>query len=335
MRLEKYLTGECPDKSEVLVALGVPADAVEVPLAAARHLEAMGGPSLQSYWNATPRPSLSCSRDKFLLAGVMALAVHRLLATVHCRHEWRLQLDVVYMTQTKPLVQSIKAVDLLCEARCYADALSVIRTLHSRTQQLVLFSLNPCLYEEWLQNPRHEKFLDGHIRRELASHGIHIFPHLYDQASEVIHGHLGALAEAGFFERGLFPEIPSVANTVFVLAKSLAGVMGWTGLSAVAADLGQEQDKFVKDVTRVYSSMLSAVLNPRDIYSIWSLLGQDRHWEKTGKDKHTVRLFDFEDYQRQLQLFHRQTKPKRLSKKYRDSSAKSADAESGMNLRNA
>jgi len=312
------MTGKCPEKTEVLVSLGVPVDAVEYPMAAARHLEAMGGPPLQSYWNATPQSSVSRSRDKFMLAGVMALAVHKLLGTVQYRHEWRLQFDVVYMTQTKPLAQSIKAVDLLCEARCYADALSVIRTLHSRTQQLVLFSLNPCLYEEWLQNPRHEKFLDGHIRRELASHGIYIFPHLYNQASEVIHGHLGALSKAGYFERGLFPEIPSVANTVFVLAKSLAGVIGWTGMSAMTADLeGQGQDKSVKDVARVYSSMLSAVLDPRDIYSIWSLLGQEKFWEKTGKDKHTVRWFDFADYQRLLQLFHRRTKPKRLSKKYR------------------
>lgn len=330
------MTDECPDKSEVLVALGVPVDAVEYPLTAARHLEVMGGPSLSSYWNATPQPSLTCSRDKFLLAGVMALAVHRLLATVNYRHEWRLQFDVVYMSQSKALAQSIKAVDLLCEAHCYADALSVIRTLHSRTQQLVLFSLNPCLYQEWLQNPRHEKFLDGHIRSELAIHGIHVFPHLYDQASEVIHGHLGALSEAGYFERGLFPELPAVANTVFVLAKSLAGVIGWTGLTAATADLeGQDQDSSVTAVARVYSSMLSGVLEPRDIYSIWSLLGQDRHWEKTGKERRTVRWFDFAKYQRQLQLFHRPTQPKRLSKKYRVSSAESAVATSEMNLRNA
>lgn len=311
------MTSEILDKSEVLVALGVPVDAVKYPLAAAHHLEAMGGPSLSSYWNATPQPSLACARDKFLLAGVMALSVHRLLAAVDYSHEWRLQFDVVYMSQSKSLAQSIKTIDLLCEAHCYADALSVIRTLHSRTQQLVLFSLCPCLYEEWLRNPRHEKFLDGHMRSELANHGIYVFPHLYDQASEVIHGHISALSEGGYFESGLFPEIPSMANTVYVIAKSLAGVIGWTGLSATIADLkNQNQDSSITAIARIYTSMLKDVLDPRDICSIWSLLGQDRHWEKTGKNKRTARWFDFIEYQRQLQLFHRQVQPKRLSKKY-------------------
>jgi hypothetical protein len=312
------MTSEYPDKSEVLVALGVPVDDVKYPLTAARHLEAMGGPALSSYWKTMPQPSLACARDEFLLAGIMALSVHRLLAAVHYCHEWRLQFDVVYMSQSKSLAQCIKTIDLLCEAHCYIDALSVIRTLHSRTQQLVLFSLCPCLYEDWHQNPRHEKFLDGHIRNELASHGIHVFPHLYDQYSEVIHGHIGALSEAGYFESGLFPEIPSVANTVYVLAKSLAGVIGWTGLSAATVDLkGQSQDSSVTAIARIYSSMLNDVLDPSDIYSIWSLLCQERHWEKTGKDKRTVRWFNFIEYQRQLQLFHRQAQPKRLSKKYR------------------
>lgn len=108
-----------------------------------------------------------------------------------------------------------------------------------------------------------------------------------------------------------------MANTVYVIAKSLAGVIGWTGLSAAIADFkGQNQDSSVTAIAGIYSSMLNDALDPKDIYSIWSLLGQERHWEKTGKDKRTARWFDFMEYQRQLQLFHRQAQPKRLSKKY-------------------
>lgn len=314
------MDAEPPNKRQILLGLGVPPEAVEYPLSGALYLEGVGGPSLASFWNEVSPGLVARQRDEFFLAGTTALAVAMLPRDVPHRNEWRLAFDVAYLFQTKPVVQAIKAVDLLCGARCYSDAFSVIRTLHSRTQQLVLFSLGPHLFDEWLRHPRHEKFLDGHIRDELSNHGIHVFSYLYDQFSEIVHGQFHALSEAGYFEVGLFPEIPAVANMVFVAAKFLFGVIGWTGMCAVLVDQDgvAQRPTQVDALAAIYAAMFRSTLLPARFDHLWTMVAEERHWERAGKDKTIIaKWFLFEEYQRQLQLFHRRVQPKSLGKKYR------------------
>lgn len=318
---------EGPSKPEILLKLGVPPEGVEYPFAGALYLEGVGGPPLSSFWNELSPDLVARQRDEFFLAGTTALAVAQLPRDIPHRNDWRLSFDVAYLFQTKPLVQAIQAINLFCTARCYSDAFSVIRTLHSRTQQLVLFSLGPHLFDEWLRNPGHEKFLDGHIRGELSNQGIYVFSHLYDQLSEVVHGQLQALSETGYFEKGLFPEIPAVANMVFVAAKFLLGVIGWVGVSAVLVDQDGVAQKppGIEALTAIYSTMFSNVLRPARFDHLWTMLAEERHWEKAGKDKTIIaKWFQFEEYQRQLRLFHRPGQPKSLGKRYRSTLGGSA-----------
>lgn len=312
-------TGD-PNKLQVLLGLGVPIAAIEIPVSGALYLESVGGPPLSSYWNKVDPEIISRQRDEFFLVGTTTLAVARCITTLPHQNEWRFSFDIAYLFQIKPLIQAIKSIDILCGARCYSDALSVIRALQSRAQQLVLFSLGPHLFKEWAQNPRHEKFLDGHIRDELSNHGIHVFSYLYDQLSELIHGHLQALSEAGYFEKGCFPEILPVANMVFVSAKFLMGVIGWAGVCALLLDQdgSKEGPTKLKALSAIYSAMLKDILHPGRLDHLWTMIAEDRHWEKAGKETFIVaKLFQFEEYQRQLGLFHRRSQPKFLGKRYR------------------
>jgi len=177
-----------PTVETVLQGLGVPLDSCGLFLDAARWLEASGGPAASSYWTAVDLPLVDRQRDEFFVAGALALIGAHLVAAEPGGSDWRIRYDGAYLFETKPLAQTICSIDLLCSARCYVDAISVVRTLQSRVQLLVLFSLGPHLFDEWLVDSGAKKFRDGEVRKELAAHSLDIFPHLYHWFSDVVHG---------------------------------------------------------------------------------------------------------------------------------------------------
>lgn len=306
----------------MLLHLGVPTSAVHHPLAGALWLDECGGPSSASFWKSTDPSLVERQRDEFFLAGTLALAGAKLLRAVPHRNDWRLQFDVAYLCETKSLGQSIKSVDLLCSGKCYADALSVIRALHSRAARLVLFSLGPHLFDEWLHDSENKKFRDANTRHELSNHDVYVFPHFYHWFSDMVHGRLEALEEVGHFEAGLFPEIPAIENMVFVAAKLLLGIMGWTALSAAVVDQDGAPTAVadVIDIRNIYAAQFrDAALDAARFDHLWTTIPQERHAERALRDGMIdVKWFDFEDYQRRLGLFHRQEHPLQLSTNYAD-----------------
>jgi hypothetical protein len=305
---------------QALLEIGVPTDVIVLPLTGGLYLEAMGGPPRCSYWNSTKdSPILEKQRDEYYLAGTSALMVAHLMTKVPNQEEWRLKFDVVYLFQVKLLAQTIRAIDLLCSAHCYGDALTLVRSLHSRAYQVILFSLSPELFDEWLRSPRHEKFLDGHMRAELGNLNIHIFPHLYEQFSEVIHGQFQGLADAGYFEQGLFPKVLPIANMAYVSAKFLMGVIGWAGVCALLQDRGSlALPEELNNLQKLYAFLVKGILIPNRFEHLWTMMAEERHWEKVSKTEVSIgKWFDFDEYKRQLDLFHRRSQPKKLGKKYR------------------
>ena len=214
-------------------------------------------------------------------------------------------------------MQGFHSVDMLCSTNCYLDAASILRTIHSRVQQIIIFSLNPFLYDYWLSNPKDEIFFDGHIRKELSKNKLYLYPHFYEWLSESVHGQEKAQSELGYFEKGIFPDIPSVKKTIYIIGKFLLGVAGWVGLCAVIEDA---EDEILSDQKNALISLYNQITNefmaPGRIDQFLTIMAEDRHVEKVGKNKFATRLFDFDEYKRQLALFHRQTKPKTLSGKY-------------------
>jgi hypothetical protein len=303
-----------------LIALGVPEAAAPLLLAGGVFFENAGGVPWSDYDSFDEDNPLAKQRSEFFFTGLASFAVAHLLKKYEHKNDWRLKCDVTFLFHLKPLAQSMAAIDSLCRARCYADAIVVARALHSRVHQLALFALGPHLFDEWLKYPKHEKFLDGHMRSELANHGIHIYPHLYDQFSEVIHGQFQALQESGLFEQGLFPRVSAVENAAYVAAKFMLGVAGWVGLAAFRLDMnGTAPSDEIGAAGALFDWLRATVLVPSRMDHLWTMIAEERHWEKVSKKTTAVaKWFDFEDFEKQMALFHRVSSPKRLGKKYRE-----------------
>ena len=225
---------------------------------------------------------------------------------------------VAYLFLLKGLAQTASSVHTLSSAGCYLDAISVIRSLHGRVNLLALFALGPHLFDEWLKTPKESRFLDGHIRDELANHKITIFPHLYEQFSETIHGQYQALAETGYLQEGLFPRIFAIENQVLVASKLLFGVVGCIGLSVLALWPCQAIVADLKEEETLFAFLVDKLLPPYRFDHLFTSIAEDRHWRKSGKDRKIVgEAFDHTEFRRQVELFGRKQRPKELGKPYR------------------
>jgi hypothetical protein len=96
----------------------------------------------------------------------------------------------------KSMLESGRSVEVLAQAGCYIDALAVCRTVCGRLNLMILLAANPALFDDWLRNPAHEKYLDGHIRDVLDGHDLEYHGQLYDELSEATHLHETILAES-------------------------------------------------------------------------------------------------------------------------------------------
>jgi len=303
--------------------MGVPNNTLHIPLIGSQYLEEMGWTPTSSFWNGTARSLPERQRNELYLVASGTIWIGLLLHKLPQQNDYRLQFDIAYLFQQKGVLQTLRSIDLLCSANCYPDALTIVRSLHTRLNLLILCSCGPYLFDDWLKNPKHEIFIDGHIRTELANHGLYPFPHLYDTFSEIVHGQYQALNESGYMVNGLFPEIPAIANLVLVGAKFLIGVMGWVGLSMLLQDRGGEGrgtrlPHELQEAVLLYKYFRESLLVPNRYDHLWTMIPEERHWNKAGKGKKIVaQWFEFDEYRRQLGLFHRKSQPKQLGKKYR------------------
>ena len=183
---------------------------------------------------------------------------------------------------------------------------------------LALFALGPHLFDEWLKDPRDKRFLDGRIRDELANHGISIFPHLYEQFSESVHGQYQALADAGYLEEGLLRRIVALENQVLVASKLLFGAVGTLGLSALELWPREGIRENLDESKELFGFLLDQILPPHRWGHLFTTIAEERHWRPAGKDKEIVaEWLDHGELRRQLELFGRKSRPKELGRPYR------------------
>jgi hypothetical protein len=84
---------------------------------------------------------------------------------------------------------------------------------------------------------------------------------------------------------------------------------------------GSAVPKEMEEIRRLYAFIREHLLQPARLDHLWTMLAEDRHWEKVSKTETAVaKWFDFDEYQRQLALFHRKGQRKTLGKKYRNAS---------------
>jgi len=310
-----FMSDIMKEKMIFLIRNGIPKESVANLTAGAMWFQEMGGIPLNEYW---VREKFD-NRDEFFLLANTLFSLTHLASTSKHKNEWRLTFDGAFLFQAKANAQSVVAIEKTVSANCYADAYAVCRAMHSRLNLLLLFSLNPFLFDYWLKNPKDERFLDGRIRSELENNGICTMPHLYKLYSEIIHGQYPALAETGYMEQGVFIEIPAIKNTIYVAAKFILAMASYSMLSMAIADL--DSASFLAPVQEweiLFDFLTKDILAHNRFDHLWTVLAESRHWEKMGKNRYKVgSSFDYKGYRDQLIKFHRASgQRKRLSKQY-------------------
>jgi len=232
-----------------------------------------------------------------------------------------LSFQAAYLSQVKQTAQSVRALDLLSSANCYADAFSVIRALHSRTNLMMLFSLSPDLFRHWIDHPKDPKYLDGHIRSELGKHGLRTMIHSYELASELLHGQIQAHSDIGLFEKGIFNDIFAIKNHLFVLGKFIVAAFAYTIIqSTIVGEIkkGQNKEEIIK-FESMFDHFFDTILSQNRWDHLFAIIANERHWEKIGKKKYDIGgTFNFSEYKEQVYKFHRKSgQRKQLSKEYR------------------
>lgn len=285
-------------------------------LAGAHYLQELGGTPMTEYWQSEKLDL----RDEFYIVLNSYFGATQIPRNIPHNNKWREAFDVVFLFPIKATAQSAVSLEILTSRYCYTDAFAVLRAMLSRANILLLCSLNPSLFDLWLKTPKDEKFLDGHIRKELENNGIFTVSHLYEFSSEILHGQAQALFDIGYFNKpGLFTEIQPIRNQVFVIAKYILAITTYSMIQMAILDFGTK--KIPDDLTQfneLYKKFISTILIPNRFEHIWTLTAEERHWEKAGKNKYNVGgLYNFEKYSEILGKFHKDSgQKKKLSKKY-------------------
>lgn len=304
-------------KIDVLLKYGLSKLQATKLVASAFFLQDEGGTAVESYWLD---PNNFSTRDEFfLVANTITPLAH--IASKLEGEDWLLTFQTAYLSQVKQTAQSVKALDLLSIANCYADAFGVIRALHSRTNLLLLLSFNPDLFRHWLGNPKDPKYLDGHVRRELGKHGLRTMTHSYELSSELLHGQIQAHSDIGLFEKGIFNNIPAIKNQLYNLGKFIIAAFAYSIIQAtLVGKIDKKQNKTeVIEFDSMFNNFFSSILSQNRWEHMFTIIAEDRHWEKMGKNKYEIGgSFNYLEYKEQLSKFHRKSgQKKQLSKEYR------------------
>lgn len=305
-----------------LNTLGVPEDLHYLPVMGAEYLTRMGGPEMITYWRAMAvdesAPLLWRQRAEFFLVVTTVLALAHYYGTEASPGK-QLEFNVAFLFFLKGFAQTAASVHTLSSSRCYLDGFSVARSLAGRVNLLALFSLGPHLFDRWLKSPKDRRFLDGHVRDELANHDVHIFPHLYEQFSEVTHGQFQAIAEAGYMEQGLFPRVSAIENQLLVAGKLLFGVVAGVGLAGLKTWPRSGVEQHLPEMERLQEHLWNEVLPPTRLDHLFTTVAEERHWKQIGKGRYRAGAwFDPAAFRRQHALFGRASRPKELGKLYRE-----------------
>jgi hypothetical protein len=299
-------------KIDILTDYGLPLKQSISLCTSSLYFQVIGGTKMDAYWNDS---KLFDIRDEFYLVSNSYISVLRISQQIDAM-DWLLKFQVAYLFQFKQNLQSIKSIDILTDQKCYADAFAVCRAMQSRANLLMLCSLEPNLFDHWLKNPKDPRFLDGHIKRELESNGLNTMDHIYELASEIIHGHLLGHSNIGFFTKGIFNYIPAIRNQIYVVGKFLLSIVAYSVLQATLIINPHNED--LREMDELYNYFFGSVLAFSRLDNLWALIAEDRHWKKVGKKRFIAgSSYNFEQYREQLIKFHKPLRQKkRLSKEY-------------------
>lgn len=314
------------EKQSVLIAHGLSESQAAKLVTGGLIFHNRGGPDISTYWND---PKNFDIRDEFFLVTNSHLVFLKLISDIDVMdvEDWLGEFQVAYLYQLKLSAQSANSVDILLSHNCYADAFAICRAIQSRVNLLLLCSFAPDLFDHWLQNPDSPQYRESQIRKELALLGINPMDHVYRLASEIIHGHQLGHGDIGYFEKGLFADVPQVRHQIYVISKFLLAASTYALIQATLIGVrpGANLDE-TRDMDQLYVYFFESILAHNRIDQIWHMIPEDRHWKQIGENrfKATVGTYDFARLKRLIQEFHpKNGNPKKLSKRYRPDNADS------------
>jgi len=223
------------NKNEILTLYKIPSKSISSLIAGGLYFEEMNGIPFDSYWNET-KPTL---RDEFFFMVHTMFGLMNLIKSTKPNNEWLIEYEVAFLIQSKMFSQNIFSIDKLAQSQCYIDAFVICRTMLSRVNLLTMFSLKPSICDNWLREPSNKQFIDGNVRKELKKNNLPNFDKTYKYLSELIHGQFIASANAGMMEHGLFPNLKSLENKIYIISKILLAMPCYGLLSLLVIDQGK------------------------------------------------------------------------------------------------
>lgn len=227
-----------------------------------------------------------------------------------------LRFTVSYLTLMKAILQSAFAADGCAQNHLYADGLILTRTLVTKQNLLVLFALNPNVYDDWLRNPKELRYRDGIIRAELDKHGLEFSAQVYEEYSELVHGHIPALEETGYFEQGLINNIPALQNKIYVQLKFILAPICFVAHSVIKFESTQRTIPEFAKLDALLTTMRERLAGNR-LEHLQNVIVEERNWEKAGKNKQQVGAsFNYDNLYPQIEKFYRSKQAKKLGAPY-------------------
>jgi hypothetical protein len=294
---------------EVLKSYGLDDETALFTLASARFVSAAGGPDTQGYWLARRTAPIADPiqlRDELMLFNAEFASVTMALLADDQAHGWGTQYAGAFSYVAQSILQSTRSIDMLAGTNCYVDAMSVCRTLIGRVNLLILFALNPWLFDDWYLRASENKYRDGQVRRVLASHGLEFFGRMYAEMSEAVHVHPRLLHESGYLEPGLFAHLPAVETRVLVIAKLLVGAAASVGVASAREDFdGRPLPAKLALASRALDQT-GGLLAANRVEHVTATISPERHWTWIEPNRAQVLTNpDLSALSDQLARFHR------------------------------
>lgn len=283
-------SGSMSVKMTRLINHGIPFDCVDVPIAGAFYFEEMGGLSVDKYWNES-----FGMIDEVMLAADTYFALTSLMARNVPINKAREDFDWFFLYQVKHNAQTIKGVIALVEMNCYFDCVIILRSLHSRTLQLMLTALEPTISGLWHKDPRNQKLQEKEIRRKLRGYDVNTLEHIYLLGNEIVHGNWNGLETFGFMEKGLFPDVEFSKHQIYIMLKYFIGISAFVGYTVVETDYQNQPGNF-NQYRSIIDFLIEKTLNIRYDH-MWFLMPEERFKLKTKEGKSIfMESFDFEKF---------------------------------------
>jgi hypothetical protein len=270
------------NRRDVLVEYGLTEDQAWRLVAGSAYFYENGGVDPRTYWDD---PKDFNARDEFYLIMNSYVAFAKIIYNFkeHELKDWLGELHVAYLYFFKLNAQSVKSIDVLLNSCCYADAFALCRLIQSRVNLLLLCAYHPEYFDEFLKKPL--IFRESRVRKELASCGISVMDHVYRLSNEIIHGHLSGNADIGYFEKGLFVDLPLVRDRLYVILTYVfaASVYSITNATLIGASDGlNHQD--VLNVNKMYDEAFKNILHPWRLEHLFAIMAEDRHCTKVDDE---------------------------------------------------